>query len=754
MKVLAIYSALLAVLGSTAHGAGIWHEHPALPPWLERGELAWAINYSGMNARDIDFMVGVGENLIQGGSFRAGADDRLKAAGARRMQYICSRTIYWRGLFKSRPQLEQATIRTPDNKHLVIYKNAERYAGCYNKREWLDYIISLVDKLSAAGNDAIFFDNPMVWPCYCETCQEKFRAYAQSKIGRAIPIPKPDEREDVQAIEAAKLFRLESAERFFRAVHEHARQKQPRVYITANNLCYWLVSRGVTDMVFTEAFAHPPFGRQISPYKVGLAASGGKPTGVLAYPPMTVRAARGKKIWHEPGKRYLSVAPPLPLEYSLGAAEGIACGGNYICNYGVSIGRPITGLDRPTRSAIAGALKPYRQFKRKYAKYFKGTRPGSRTGYVFDWHKELRGGSILGRDLRTFDAAAGRFMAAGLAVDVLTERNLESSELSDFDVLIFDDLPVLSRPAAASVGRFVRAGGGLWLAGGPPKVRDLFEAPEKADTLACALGHLSLPQAFRFDPKDFQLDGYELEHGSRLKVPKAGRAWVEFRGPAGVYSILISYLDENDGQGEAAAFVDDSELDRWTFDADDNGMKIRRVGNVNLKPGSRVEIRAKSGGGEYGRIYGMRIIGGGLPEPAVCRVGKGRVVLAADPIASTPPKTLASTAALAAGGSVRYRVIDPPRDLLLNVLDVPDARASVLHLVNYRVEYEKGYANPRVIAAKDVVVEMKLAGPAPNALLLTVEGEPLALRASSADNAWRVTVPEVRIYAAVVIAHK
>jgi len=216
-----------------------------------------------MSPSDVDFMLDIGEGLIQGGSFRAGADARLRAVGARRMQYICSRTIYWRRLFKSHPQLEQATIRTPEDQHLVIYNNPERYAGCYNKREWLEYILSLVEGRARSGCDTIFFDNPMVWPCYCQTCRTKFRAYTKEKVGREIDIPRPGEGQDVQAVEAAKLFRLETAERFFRTVHEHARGKRPAMYITANNLCYWLVSRDVTDAVFTEGSAHPLGGGRV-----------------------------------------------------------------------------------------------------------------------------------------------------------------------------------------------------------------------------------------------------------------------------------------------------------------------------------------------------------------------------------------------------------------------------------------------------------------------------------------------------------
>ena len=252
-------------------------------------------------------------------------------------------------------------------------------------------------------------------------------------------------------------------------------------------------------------------------------------------------------------------------------------------------------------------------------------------------------------------------------------------------------------------------------------------------------------------PSDFHLDGYELEPNHRLKVPKAGRASIEFAGPEGSYSILVNYLDEHDGQGEAAILVDGAELDRWRFDADDNTLRIRTIRNVKLEPGNRIQVRGQAGGGEYGRIYGMRILGGGPAEPIAHPLGGGRVVVSPDPVSSTEPKTLLRSIGLAADERLRYRVIDPPPELLLNVLDAPGANAAVLHLVNYRFEYGDKFSCPKVVPAKNVVLESQGTAVPPSVMLLTVDSGAQALPVSRRGDAWRVTVPEVGIYAAAVV---
>jgi hypothetical protein len=96
-------------------------------------------------------------------------------------------------------------------------------------------------------------------------------------------------------------------------------------------------------------------------------------------------------------------------------------------------------------------------------------------------------------------------------------------------------------------------------------------------------------------------------------------------------------------------------------------------------------------------------------------------------------------------------VNDPPPGLLLNVLDAPGAKATVLHLVNYRFEYGDGFSDPKVVPAKDVVLCARMTGEPPRVHLLTADAEPRVLALEKRADAWLVRVPEVGIYGAVVV---
>ncbi|MGD9498037.1 MAG: hypothetical protein AB7Y46_17175 [Armatimonadota bacterium] len=305
----AILTTAFAVMTMAGDSHAHWGPAPQLFPWAEPGALRWVINYSRMDEAQVRFLLDAGFNLIQGGSFTPEAMAAAQQAGAHRMMYICSRTIYHEQLFPTHPELRDAAILTPEGEYKVIYNNPARYAGCYNRPAWLSYIKDRMDELQAQGVDCIFFDNPMTWACYCPTCREQFRAYALEHTGTAYELGA-----EGTAAELERWFTLDTARRFFEQVHAYAHDRERPLFIVANNLTYWLIDQGVTDGVFTEAFAHPPFGKDIAACKIGLAASHGRPTGFLSYIPGAVRQARGVERYHAPGATNMWVALPIAEE--------------------------------------------------------------------------------------------------------------------------------------------------------------------------------------------------------------------------------------------------------------------------------------------------------------------------------------------------------------------------------------------------------------------------------------------------------
>ncbi|MEN6549696.1 MAG: hypothetical protein ABFE07_26940, partial [Armatimonadia bacterium] len=258
---------LLALILTTITSTPLWAHwevENAAFPWATPGQIRWLIDYSTMNRSDVQLMVDAGFNFIQGGGFTPDALELAKATpGVHTMMYICSRTIYHELLFPKYPELKNAAILNPDGTYKIIYNNPKRYAGCWNRPEWLAYIKGQMDAIQARGVDTIFFDNPMTWACYCPTCQELFAKFAREKTGQDLKLGqfgKPTELEN--------WFTIDTAERFWTQIRDYAHSKG--IFIVANNMTYWLVNRGLTDGVFSESGGHAPFQQDVAAYKIGL----------------------------------------------------------------------------------------------------------------------------------------------------------------------------------------------------------------------------------------------------------------------------------------------------------------------------------------------------------------------------------------------------------------------------------------------------------------------------------------------------
>ncbi len=300
-------AAIAAMVIMTATCEAHWEPPPPMFPWADPGGLRWVIDYSKMDEAQVGFLLDAGFTLIQGGSFTPEAMAAVQQAGAHRMMYICSRTIYHEQLFPEHPELRDAAILTPEGEYRVIYNNPARYAGCYNRPAWLEYIKGRMDALQAQGVDCIFFDNPMTWPCYCPTCREKFREYAREHTGTAYELG----AEGTPA-ELERWFTVDTAREFFEQLHFHAHNRERPLFIVANNLTYWLIDQGVVDGVFTEAFAHPPFGRDITfPARYGRRA-GSSATTRRARPTCgwRCRSRRNMRWAARPGSRWAATTCP------------------------------------------------------------------------------------------------------------------------------------------------------------------------------------------------------------------------------------------------------------------------------------------------------------------------------------------------------------------------------------------------------------------------------------------------------------
>ncbi len=732
---------VVSVIVMSAVTAGAhWEPPTATFPWANPGAVRWMIAYKTMGEAHVEQLLGAEFNLLQGGAFNSESMKMAADGGAHRMMYICSRTIYHDKLFPEHPELRDAAILTPDGEYKVIYSNPARYAGCYNRPAWLDYIKGRMDALQEMGVDCIFFDNPMTWECYCPTCRAEFREYALEHTGVAHELGGEGTPRELE-----RWFTLDSAKDFFEQIHLYAQNRDEPLFIVANNLSYWLIDQGVTDGVFTEAFRHPPFGRDIAACKIGLAASHGRPTGFLSYVPGEVRKARGIEMYHAPGARNMWVGLPIAEEYALGCATGLALGGNYMPNMSLNGDRYVLELTKPEEDkAILAACEKYARFAGRWEKLLAGQQPGSGVGVFFDMTWGPRQGQILGLDRGNTNDVLWLLQAHGVPADVVVNSDLADGGLAGYGAVVIDGQAMLSPAEAEGLRAFVEGGGTLVLSASL-SIRERFDAAEAARPVGEFLPGVIDTARQEVSAVDMDLDGYELD-GGRIKAMQTGTASLVYSGDAGLWKIAVSYLDESDGQSTFELAVNGAPGGTWVADADDDNWRRWVSEPIELAEGDVIGIKGTAGGGEYARLKSVSMLTSTDESGAnVVEIGAGRVVQILDPLEIAADEELADAmGALQAAAPVTG---DWPDTVLVNVLDQPNPGVLSAHIVNYDYEYADDFS----LAAINPTPEIKLiiADPALTvARLISPDAAPQDLTVVDG----KVTVPPVTNYAVVLLA--
>lgn len=726
----------MAVTGAGAH----WQPPTEMFPWADPGSIRWLINYRKMDEPQVRRLLDAGFTLIQGGGFTPEAMQLAADGGAHRMMYICSRTIYHEQLFPKHPELRDAAILTPEGEYKVIYNNPARYAGCYNRPAWLEYIKGLMDEHQARGVDCIFFDNPMTWPCYCPTCRALFREYSLAHTGTAYELG----AEGTPA-ELERWFTVDTATEFFGKVQEYAHKREKPLFIVANNLTYWIIEQGVVDGVFTEAFAHPPFGKDIAACKIGLAASHGRPTGFLSYIPGPVRQARGEQQYHAPGASNMWVALPVAEEYALGCATGIALGGNYMPNMCLNGDRNVLELTKPAEDqAILDACATYAGFARRWETLSAGQQPGTGVAVLFDTTIGPREGQILGLDRGNINDLLWMLQGQGIPAEVVVNSDLADGGLDGFSALIIDGQAMLSAAQMQGVRAFVDGGGTLVLSAAL-SIRERFESPDAARPVGDFLPGVADVAQHERSALDLDMDGYEPD-GGRIKVMKSGTASFVYHGAPGMYTVGATYFDESDGQSTFEVLVDGAALDKWQATADDDEWHDFTSRPVELADGAIVGIRGTAGGGEYARLKTVRLRSATTgPGASVIELGRGRVACLSGRLQDARDAELGTVLDVLRGATPVSG--SWPDDVLVNLLRQPASGVVTVHIVNHDIAYDEKYAVTAVNASPEfelTINDARLTA----ARLISPDFGPrdLVIRGG------KLTVPPVKTYAAILLA--
>jgi hypothetical protein len=100
----------------------------------------------------------------------------------------------------------------------------------------------------------------------------------------------------------------------------------------------------------------------------------------------------------------------------------------------------------------------------------------------------------------------------------------------------------------------------------------------------------------------YETNSFEGVTCARATSTTTGHVRTTFTGSAGVYDILVRYMDENDGRATFTVRVNGAAVSTWTASTDDHTWKIRTVRGVTLPSGADIRVEGARQSGEHARV--------------------------------------------------------------------------------------------------------------------------------------------------------
>jgi len=648
-----------------------WTAQPELPDWAQRGRLRWCLHYSRADRQFVDLFLQAHQTLLHGGSFDSPQTaEYARQQGLRYMPYVCSRTVTISEIEKN-PQLADSLVLQADGSEVLAYGNPVRRFGSLYRPPWLQFVRERTRRLWDQPNvAAIFYDN-----AFWEVDDYNPAAVAAWGQWAAAQGLDPEEGAVGGPSAAGKLFVAEGLVDYHHMLRQFDRSHGPPL-LNCPNLGsaaggMLAVEAGAVDLVFYETMSHPPFENNMHRYKVGLAASHGRPTGILAYLPPRVGSERGQRTWHEGMHAFFYPSSPIAEEFALAAAEAAACNGSYIPCYNLFPSLPITDESDPFRRRIHAELRRSYGFLAANEELFAGSEPASEVAVL---HSSLT--QMHNRRLQNGQGLSEALLAAGIPHEVVVVSDLREGTLGPTQTLIVPNVVYLDEPAAAGVLRFIEGGGRAIVTGEYGTTAPTGEAlrSDSVQKVQDAVGLFVRPI------QQWTLEGMAPEGPTQICVTgDEGSASLVFAGAPGQYLAYLSLTDEADGTSSFSFSVAGETVYSGKLDTEDESPHLFRTPAFGARPGDLLQLRVHPDGGERGRVQSIVLMGAAAEAGAA--VGEGTVQYRPAGLETLPTTEIIDL--------VQPRVRLPyPEKVALNRMQAEDGRLQQVHLVNYDFRYE------------------------------------------------------------------
>jgi hypothetical protein len=692
-------ASLLALVCLTSGAFAHWAPQQDLPDWAQRGKLRWALHYSRADKKLVDLFLDANQTMLHGSTFDSPETaEYARQRGLRLMPYVCSRTVTLSEIEKT-PQLKGAMVLKLDGSEVLAYNNPVRRYGSLFQPAWPEFVRERTRRQwGQPGVGAIFYDNAF-WevddhnPATIAAWQKWATAH-----GLAPGTDMPSVSNDPLSA-AAKLFTAESLTDYHRMLKQFCNAHEPRL-LNSPNLAtatdgMEAVEAGAVDLVFYETMSHPPFDNNFYLYKVGLAASHGKPTAMLAYLPPSVGSERGEKTWNEGMHAYFYPSSPMAEEIALAVAEACAVDGTYIPCYNLFPSLPITDLSDPFNQRIYRELKRSYTFQKANENLYAGSQPAGEIAILYSSLTRLQQPRA-----QNGEGLSKALLGAGIPHEVMAASDLKDS-MSKTRTLIVPNVTFMDDATAAGLRSFIEKGGRAIITG-ECGAADPIGQPSRNDAINAINGALRL---FSRPVQSWTLNGMQPEGAGQICVSKeVGSASLTFDPPArkvndpaaGRYVAYISMTDESDGTSSFSFSVAGKTVHEGKLDYEDERSHLFKTAPFTAKRGDKLQLTVTANAGERGRVQSILLVSADAEQGAA--LGKGRIVYS--PVGL---ETLRSDQLLALL-SPKMRLPQPGK-LSINVMDVPAQKLRTVHLVNYDFRYE--VEHPGLYASDDGKAELR-----------------------------------------------
>ncbi len=647
-----------------------WTAQPELPDWAQRGRLRWCLHYSRADRQLVDLFLGAHQTLLHGGSFDSPQTaEYARQHGLHYMPYVCSRTVTVSEIERN-PQLADSLVLQADGSEVLAYGNPVRRFGSLYRPPWPQFVRERTRKLwDRPDVSAIFYDN-----AFWEVEDHNPAAVAAWGQWAAAQGLGPDTAASRPSA-AGKLFIAEGLvdyHHMLRALghsHEPPLLNCPNLGSAAGGML--AVETGAVDLVFYETMSHPPFENNMQRYKVGLAASHGRPTGILAYLPPRIGSERGQRTWHEGMHAFFYPSSPIAEEFALAAAEAAACNGTYIPCYNLFPSLPITDETDPFHRRIHAELKRSYGFLSANEELYAASQPA---GEVAVLHSSLT--QMHNHRLQNGQALSEALLGAGIPYEVVVASDLAEGTPGPTKTLIVPNVVYLDEATAAGVLRSIEGGGRVIVTGEYGTTAPTGDVLRSASvqTVQDAVGLFARPI------QQWTLEGMAPEGPTQISVTgKEGSAGLVFTGAPGQYMAYLSLTDEADGTSSFSFSVAGETVYSDRLDIEDESRHVFQTPAFVAKPGDLVQLRVWADGGERGRVQSIVLMGAAADAGAA--VGHGTVQYRPAGLETLPATELVELL------RPRVRLLEP-RKVAVNRMQAGNGELQQVHLVNYDFRYE------------------------------------------------------------------